>query len=145
MMGPAEAIGTCLQKYWTFTGRASRAEFWWFFAFVALGCLVFTQLDSVLGLAAVGELPGAMRAEEGFEPMVEYRAPGPFALLFFLAALCPTLAAGARRFHDRSMTGWWLIAALVPIAGWILLLVFLGLEGTGRPNAYGPPPAASEG
>ena len=33
MMGPVEAIKTCFNKYCDFSGRASRAEYWWWFMF----------------------------------------------------------------------------------------------------------------
>lgn len=39
-MGPVEAVKTCLRKYATFSGRASRSEFWWFAGFsLTVGCI----------------------------------------------------------------------------------------------------------
>ena len=30
-MNPIESLSTCFSKYATFSGRASRSEFWWFY------------------------------------------------------------------------------------------------------------------
>lgn len=35
-MGFVEAIKTCLAKYFVFSGRAARSEYWWFVLFVVL-------------------------------------------------------------------------------------------------------------
>jgi uncharacterized membrane protein YhaH (DUF805 family) len=59
---------------------------------------------------------------------------GPMNFIFCLATLVPSLAVGARRLHDTDRSGWWQLLMLVPIIGWIVLLVFLVQEG--RPNRY---------
>lgn len=56
-----------------------------------------------------------------------------------LAALIPGLAVTARRLHDTGRTGWWVLIGLVPLAGAIVLLVFLVADSQPGPNAYGPP------
>jgi uncharacterized membrane protein YhaH (DUF805 family) len=35
-MNYMEAIKTCLTKYASFSGRATRSEYWWFILFVAI-------------------------------------------------------------------------------------------------------------
>ena len=35
-MGFTESIRTCLSKYFTFSGRAARPEFWWFVLFATM-------------------------------------------------------------------------------------------------------------
>ncbi|MEO1274266.1 MAG: DUF805 domain-containing protein [Pseudomonadota bacterium] len=142
MMSPAEAVARCLANYATFSGRASRPEFWWFIGFVILGNLAFGFLDSALGFESLGQLPEHMRAQEGFDPLFEYEAPSPLAAIFALATLLPQLAAGARRLHDRDMSAWWLLALLLPIAGALLLLIFMAMPGSEDENSYGPRPAA---
>ncbi|MEL6196327.1 MAG: DUF805 domain-containing protein [Pseudomonadota bacterium] len=142
-MGPAEAVGTCLAKYVTFSGRAGRAEFWWFFVFVAIGVMLMSMLDGVFGGAAATALPDRMRPQEGYEPLFEYGLPAPITGIFLALTALPFLAVGARRFHDRAMSGWWMIALLLPVAGWIVIAAFLALEGSEGDNAHGPVPAAS--
>jgi uncharacterized membrane protein YhaH (DUF805 family) len=39
-MGPIEAIKLCFSKYATFSGRASKSEFWWFYLFATLLVLI---------------------------------------------------------------------------------------------------------
>ncbi|MDG4768408.1 DUF805 domain-containing protein [Solwaraspora sp. WMMD406] len=59
---------------------------------------------------------------------------------FSLALLLPSLAVGVRRLHDTDRSGWWLLIALIPIVGAIVLLVFFVLDGTHGPNRFGPDP-----
>ena len=35
-----ESIKTCFSKYATFTGRASRSEYWWFYLFILIGSFI---------------------------------------------------------------------------------------------------------
>jgi len=46
------------------------------------------------------------------------------------------LSLTVRRLHDANHTGWWWWIGLVPIVGWIVLLVFYLLPGTPGPNRY---------
>ena len=56
-----------------------------------------------------------------------------------LALLLPNLAVLVRRLHDAGHSGWWLLIALVPVAGAIVLLVFT-LQGSDPPNQWGSGP-----
>ncbi len=49
-----------------------------------------------------------------------------------------------RRLHDIDRTGWWTLLVLVPVIGWIVLIVFNATEGTRSDNRYGPDPKAAE-
>lgn len=107
-----EAVRSCLTKYVEFRGRASRSEYWWFALFVAIVDFVFRIIDNVIGNPILGSLVS-------------------------LALLLPGLAVAARRLHDTDRSAWWLLLILVPVVGWIVLLVFYVLPSTG-PNAHGP-------
>jgi uncharacterized membrane protein YhaH (DUF805 family) len=85
--GFGEAISTCLSKYFTFSGRASRSEYWFFFLFSFLISLVATILDTAL---------------VGIE-----RDTSPLNALAMLGLFLPGLAAGVRRIHDINRSGWW--------------------------------------
>ncbi len=91
-----QSVVTCLQKYFVFSGRASRSEFWWFQLFL---CIVNVAL-SATGFTALQSLAG-------------------------LAFMMPSLAAACRRLHDSGRTGWWLLLILAPVVGWIILFVLL--------------------
>jgi len=54
--------------------------------------------------------------------------------------LLPSIGVGIRRLHDTNRTGWWLLVSLVPLVGWIWIIVLLALAGDEGPNRYGPPP-----
>jgi uncharacterized membrane protein YhaH (DUF805 family) len=109
-MSFAEAVTTCLTKYADFTGRARRSEYWWFYLFTLVISWVFFPISATLSYVAS------------------------------LALILPSLAAGARRLHDTNRSGWLLLVGLIPILGWILLIVWLATEGDAGPNQYGDSP-----
>jgi uncharacterized membrane protein YhaH (DUF805 family) len=57
---------------------------------------------------------------------------------FNVATVLPSLAAGARRVHDTDRSGWWQLLVIVPLVGWIVLIVFWVQES--RPNRYAGSP-----
>jgi uncharacterized membrane protein YhaH (DUF805 family) len=120
-MGFGDAVKTCFTKYADFKGRASRPEYWWFFLSYVIVYVVTLLLAS---------------ASRGLYALVWIAA-----LAYFL----PLLAAAVRRLHDTGRSGWWYLIVLVPIIGWIILLVLLAGEGQPTPNEYGPPPGFTGG
>ena len=122
-MTPVEWAKRPLQKYAEFTGRASRPEYWWFVLAQIVVMLVAMFLDSMLGTDF---------GDSGY---------GFIYLVVALALVVPAIAVGIRRLHDTDRSGWWLLIALIPIVGAIILIVFLASEGTKGDNQYGPPPA----
>jgi len=63
--------------------------------------------------------------------------------LYSLAVLIPTLAVTVRRLHDVDRSGWWIFINLIPLIGFIVLLVFAVTDGTPGSNRYGPNPKES--
>lgn len=124
-MTPVDWAKRPLQKYAEFTGRASRPEYWWFVLAQIVVMLVAMFLDSMLGTDFGGT---------GY---------GLIYLVVALGLLVPAIAVGIRRLHDTDRSGWWLLIALIPFVGAIILIVFLASEGNNGDNQYGPPPAAS--
>lgn len=154
---PTQWMVEPLRRYAQFSGRARRAEYWWFVLFGLIVGVVAAILDSALGLR------------------VARSNSGPIAGLVSLALLCPQLAVGVRRLHDIDRTGWWLAlpvafgmaigatiaaglfgglggggAALLGILGLaafafaVLLLVWACSRGTAGPNRFGPDPLAAD-
>ncbi|MFO1468581.1 MAG: DUF805 domain-containing protein [Steroidobacteraceae bacterium] len=99
-----DAIKTCFNKYANFDGTAGRPEFWWWVLFCFLG-------NGILGA-------------------INWRLGNVFAL----ATLVPSLAVGARRLHDTDRSGWLQLLGLIPIIGWILLIIWCAEAG--RSNRY---------
>jgi uncharacterized membrane protein YhaH (DUF805 family) len=105
------AIRVCLAKYADFHGRASRAEFWWFFLFITLVGSAFALIHETL------------------------------RDLFLIAMLLPLLAAGARRLRDSGYNPWWELFLLVPVGGLVLLAFYWagkGLPPLDPPDAEPP-------
>ena len=111
-----------LKKYATFSGRAQRAEYWYFVLFYILILFGLTLIDSITG---------SYSAESGM---------GLLEGIFTLLLLIPSIAVGARRLHDTGRSGWWLLIALIPLVGAIVLLVFTVQDSTPGENQYGPNP-----
>ena len=105
-----------LERFAQFSGRAGRAEYWWF----VLANLIITLVLNALGRASWLFLV--------------------VSLVYSIALIVPSIAVGFRRLHDTGRSGWWLLIILVPLAGIIVLVVFLATEGEPGPNRYGPPP-----
>lgn len=125
-MSPIDWATRPLKKYADFSGRAPRAEYWWFYLLIIVGYLVAMILDSIVGTGGV---------------LGSY---GILTLVLGLAIIIPSLAVGARRLHDTDRSGWWLLIGLIPLIGAIVLLVFFVLEGTKGDNRFGPDPYAGE-
>jgi uncharacterized membrane protein YhaH (DUF805 family) len=65
-------------------------------------------------------------------------------LLYSLFVIIPGLAVLVRRLHDVGKSGWWMFIALVPIIGWIWILVLLFTDSNAGENLYGPNPKTGE-
>ncbi|GAA4936027.1 uncharacterized membrane protein YhaH (DUF805 family) [Actinomycetospora succinea] len=118
-----------LKQYADFNGRARRTEFWMFTLFSAIASIVLGIIDTVIGTASVYGSGGTY-----------FYSPGLLQGLYALAVLIPTLAVTVRRLHDTDRTGWWVLIALIPFVGGIVLLVFMCLDGTPGVNQYGMNP-----
>ena len=122
-----DAVRVCLtQKYVDFSGRARRSEYWYFVLFGIIVSVVAGVIDGILGtrntLGSYGLIGG----------------------LASLALLLPNLGVGARRLHDTGRSGWWLLIGLVPLIGWIVLIVFF-VQDSQPDNQYGPNPKGLAG
>ncbi|MBU3668742.1 MAG: DUF805 domain-containing protein [Candidatus Taylorbacteria bacterium] len=116
---------TCLKKYAVFEGRARRAEYWYFVLFSTLISIVIGLLESV-------------------DPVSQEFGTGTLGFAYNLLILLPSLAAGARRLHDINKSGWFLLIGIIPILGWILIIVWLARKGDAGPNDYGSDPKIEE-
>ena len=101
-----ESIKTCFSKYADFNGRASRPELWWWVLFVFV-------TSAVLGFVS---------------PMLSG--------VFSLAVLLPGIAVTARRLHDTDRSGWLQLVGLIPVIGWIILIIWCVQEAK-EPNRFG--------
>ena len=100
----------CFQKYAVFSGRARRKEYWMFMLFGTIVSLVLSYISLAL--------------QE----------------LWSLAVFVPAIAVGSRRMHDIGKSGWLQLLGLIPVVGWIILLVFFCQDSNPGANAFGPNP-----
>lgn len=126
-----------LKRALDFGGRSRRVEFWMFVLFSVLVGVGAAIVDLMLGYGASAAHSGA----GGYDAWVETR--GPAGLISSLLLVVPQLAVSVRRLHDINRTGWWLLLLLLPLVGWLVLLVFYVTEGTRGQNRFGPDPTAS--
>lgn len=131
-----EAIKTGLSKYVVWKGRASRSEFWFFMLFALLAAIVASFIDSILGTTMTTVNPMT-----GLEQSAGY---GYVYMLVALGLFLPNLSVMVRRLHDTNRSGWWYWIVLIPIVGWILLIVWFATKGTTGDNEYGPDPLGGD-
>ncbi|MEO9462515.1 MAG: DUF805 domain-containing protein [Marinomonas sp.] len=134
------------KRYFEFTGRSRRMEFWMFMLFNVIVYIVLTAI-------AFG-VSGGLEAMAGVDPedtLAVYSAmfSGPFILLgiFALAVFIPSISVSVRRLHDRDMSGWWylgfIVGSMIPFIGILISLAFMVLmflPGTTGPNRFGEDP-----
>lgn len=113
------------KHYIDFNGRANRTQFWLWALWLA-GISIALQI-----LVFIGAM-----MDSGF-------LSGLFSLLlilFGLGTILPGLSITARRLHDIDRSAWWMLIALVPFIGAIVLLIFELLPGTPGENRFGQIP-----
>ena len=93
-----------LKRYAQFSGRSSRAEFWWFF----LGLFLVYIAMWILFFGAVAGAIASGQANPGVGVLGALGVGGILIGLFWLALIIPTIAVQARRLHDTDRSGWWL-------------------------------------
>lgn len=110
-----------VKKYAVFDGRATRPEFWWF---TLINAIIQTLV--LIVFAAVAGLKAGQTAQS----------------LYGLALLLPSLGVSIRRLHDTNHSGWWVLIGLIPIIGWVWIIVLLATASDPGTNRYGPPVGA---
>lgn len=140
-----------LKHYAELSGRAPRAEYWWYILGTTLAGLAFEWLDSLFGGMTVG-------------------AYGPLSLISTIMLLVPGFTVTVRRLHDIGRSGWWMLLSIswygllvlpatmtdeemqqldlsLMLAGigfllvsGVVMLVFMITRGDEGSNRYGPDP-----
>ena len=106
-------------QYADFTGRTSRKAYWMY---------VLVYFIIVVAIMVVEEIILATSVPSS---------------LFTLAVLIPSIAIATRRLHDIGMSGWWQLIQLIPLLGWIVIIILLAKKGEVGENQYGPSTAVS--
>ena len=60
--------------------------------------------------------------------------------VFSLGVLVPQIAVAVRRLHDIGRSGWFYLIGLIPLIGWIFMIVWFCTDSQPGDNQYGPNP-----
>jgi len=107
-----ESIQTCYKKFFDFSGRASKSEFWWF------------QLYGIIIYGLIFVFPGDLVFV--------------FSILAIVNAI-PLWAAAVRRLHDTDKSGWMVLISIIPILGLIIFFLLMA-DGSKGKNRFGLKP-----
>tara|TARA_B110000003_G_scaffold218872_1_gene218557 strand:- start:23 stop:409 length:387 start_codon:yes stop_codon:yes gene_type:complete len=114
MMSFMDAVKSGIGKSFSFRGRASRSEYWWWI----LASVLFQTICAIIAL--LGNIG--------------------IAAIFPVLLIPPTTTVIVRRLHDVEKSGWFFLIVLIPIVG-ILYLIYLFIqEGNMSENIYGSVP-----
>ena len=111
-MNFTDSIQTCYKKFFDFSGRASKSEYWWFQLYQLIIYILSFIFQSDLALL--------------------------FSILV-IANLLPLYAAAVRRIHDSNKSGWFVLLSFIPIIG-LYVFVLLVQDGSKGKNRFGPKP-----
>jgi uncharacterized membrane protein YhaH (DUF805 family) len=112
---------TAMQRYFEFSGRSSRSEFWLYMLIYIIIYIVASVIDAfVFGAYQGGGIP-------------------ILTSIVGLVHIIPSLAVSVRRLHDTDRRGWWIFIALIPLIGTIWLIILYCLPSTPSENRFGAP------
>ncbi|MGA8548079.1 MAG: DUF805 domain-containing protein [Mycobacterium sp.] len=117
-MGFIQAISAGFTKYFNFSDRACRSEFWYWMLFAGTVAIVGNIGNWMLHTNLVNLLLG---------------------LPFFF----PSWAVEVRRLHDIDRSGWWILIAVIPFIGAIILIRWFATKGDEGRNRFGSDPLAA--
>ena len=120
-MNFTQSIKTCLSKYSTYSGTASRSEFWWFALFALLLMFAASFADFAICERTLTWCPKV----------------GTTYLLVWLVLSGPVFAVGSRRLHDIGNSGWWQLLYFT-IIGIIPLMIMFAIDTKNKDNRLKP-------
>ncbi|MEG9883843.1 MAG: DUF805 domain-containing protein [Hyphomicrobiales bacterium] len=128
------AILSGFENYANFRGRSTRRAFWFWQLFLLGAGIGLSMID--ISWAGVFALVLPLRE---FGHTIE-ESSSMITRAFFLVALLPSFAVGARRLHDTGRSGWWQLLALIPFIGSIVLIVWWCRPSENQNNRFGIAP-----
>jgi len=111
-MNFVESIQICYKKFFDFSGRASKSEYWWF--------QLYNAIIYVLSFVFQGDLVLLLS-------------------ILIIVNLIPVYAVGVRRIHDSDKSGWFVLISLIPLIG-LYIFVLLLQDGSKGKNRFGAKP-----
>ena len=126
-----------LKRFFDFSGRSRRKEFWLWILFVIIVYIVAGILDVQLGLG--GSTSSSSEFGDGSMGARARFNGGILTMVWALITLIPNLSVTVRRLHDVDKSGWFILLGLIPLVGFYLLYLYCQ-PGTPGPNRFGPDP-----
>ncbi|MGV8883343.1 MAG: DUF805 domain-containing protein [Rhodoglobus sp.] len=126
-----QAVSRFFTKYATFSGRASRSEYWWLALFFLL---VYIALGAVIG----GTIAATPTTDQYGQTQLSGAAIAVIAIgsAAFLGLVIPNLAVSVRRLHDANFSGWLYLLHLVPSVGSIIVFVLTLMPSSPEGRRY---------
>lgn len=112
-----QAISRAFSRYFNFSARASRSEYWFFVLFNFIVGGIFS------GFAYFSTDAGEIVTS-----------------IYSIAVIIPGLALAVRRLHDTGRGGGWIFIGLIPLVGTIILIIFFCQQSEPTPNRFGSVP-----
>jgi uncharacterized membrane protein YhaH (DUF805 family) len=125
-----------IAQWYVSRGRITRRAFWLHYVLplVVLG-IIASVIDLAMGFAELETTTTASSASAWY-------SMGPVAIAVTVLTLVPSISSTVTRLHDQDKSAVWLLFLIIPLIGWLVLLLMAGfVPGTPGPNKYGPPPA----
>ena len=113
-------------KFADFNGRARRKEYWMWTLYCTIILLISMALDNLFGLT--------------FDFLGQDLGYGWLYLIFGIIQFIPGLAVVVRRLHDVGKSGWYYLIILIPLIGFIWILILLCTDGVKEENKWGTNP-----
>lgn len=123
------AVKRFFKKYATFSGGASRSEYWWW---TLVSVIVSFILNIIISAGNAATATSSLSSSPQLGPGATFGLI--LAVIWGLATIVPSIALTVRRLHDSNKSGWLILLGLIPFAGAIILLVFalLGPDPAGQ-------------
>ncbi len=125
-MSFVNSVKSTFNNYADFDGRANRREFWCFtFSYFLISTLLFILIEHLHGIEQIHSI---------------YILITILFIVFQVAIFIPIISLSVRRLHDIGRSGWYILIILIPIVGFITLLIFYLSKSQKGSNVYGQEP-----
>jgi len=135
---PEATFGQVIARFWslgfTFSGRASRGEYWgWGFINLAVWAVLTVATPVALGYRALQLNTGALGPTFGTVPVISSAGPdqtlpfwlGSIIAAWSIATFLPSFALLSRRLHDANFSAMWIVLVFFPPMSLVPVLMCL--------------------
>lgn len=122
-----------LKRYADFSGRSQRMEYWMY-------QLMWSLVMTVCLIVLFAGLPWGELEKPDVEPGPLFWVGAVLAVLWYLFTFIPDIAVTVRRFHDQDQSGWMYLLKFIPYLGWLVVFVFMCIDGQRFENRFGTDP-----